>query len=234
MNVTVSSMIYSLTISFSSFLIIPTEIQAQACADYKIVSPLDEQLQVFSNWCTAAAVRVATSHYGRTFTQCELQGRALNLTCCPIADHTPGNDPSCHPNGTWPPAILNNVKFTFATLPDPPPWATITTEICNDRPIVSVVSELDLFNWHSVVIEGFQRQVVGIGEIHRVRVFDPQKEWCEEPCTLPEHHNPRFYTEDAFYSSEFDHSTDYTQITPIPTAPTDITTPAAPQGLRVR
>ena len=223
-------MVNSLVLSLGFFVIIPTQVHAQACADYKIVSPLNEQLQDFSDWCTAAAVRVVTSHYGRTFSQCELQGLAVDSTCCPLADHTPGNDPTCHPDGTWPPAILNKINFTFTSFSSPPPWTTITTEICNDRPIVTVTSVAELNNLHSVVVEGFQRQIVDIGEIHRIRVFDPQKDWCEMPCTLEEHHNPRFYTEEDFYHYQFDHDTDYIQIAP----PTDLMPPQSPGGLTVQ
>lgn len=223
-------MVNSLVLCLGFFVIIPIQVQAQACADYKIVSPLIEQTQVFSDWCTSAAVRVVTRHYGRTDSQCELQGMAVSSTCCPPSAHTPGNDPTCHPDGIWPPEILNKIKFTFTPFLSPPPWTTITTEICNDRPILSVTSVVDLNNLHSVVVEGFERQIVGIGEIRRVRVFDPQNDLCDLSCA-PEDQNPKFYTEDEFYHSGYDHDTDYIQIAP---PPTDLIPPQSPGGLTVQ
>ena len=208
------------------FLMIPNEIEAQACADssYKIVSPLTEQTQQFSNWCTAAAVRVATTHYGKDLEQCDLVGATTKKTCCPFSTHTPGSHPECHPNGIWPDDMLRTdlVNYSFETLyyltqepTGPPPWTTIVDEICHDRPMISVASlpSLATPNWHSVVVEGFRLEVDDRGELHKVRIFDPQEDLCEKACK-PEDQNPRFFTEDAFYNSSYDHDKDYITIAP--------------------
>jgi hypothetical protein len=217
----------SFLLGLGFFVMIPTQVQGQACADYKIVSPLTEQPQVFSDWCTAAAVQVATTHYGITLSQCDLVGAAVSSICCPLSDHTPGNDPTCHPAGIWPPEIFTTsmVNFKYVTLfyltdspTGPPSWTTIVDEICSDRPMVSVASVPSITIWHTVVVEGFRREVVNQGELHKVRVFDPQEDLCDSGCA-PEDQNPRFFTEDAFYNSLYDHNMDYITITPKPKHP---------------
>lgn len=206
-----------------SELILP-HARAQTCADYKIVSPLTEQTQQFSNWCTAAAVRVATTRYGKGFDQCDLIGATVRETCCPFNTHTPGSHPECHPKGIWPGDMLDTglVNFSYTTLfylianpTGPPTWTTIMTEICNDRPMVSVASLPSLVtpNWHSVVVEGFKTEVEAGGELHKVRIFDPQEDLCEKSCKS-EDQNPRFLTEDAFYNSLYEHDKDYIAILP--------------------
>lgn len=196
-------------------------VKAQACADYRIVSPLHEQTQYFSDWCTAASVRVVTARYGSTLSQCELVGRAVGRNCCPPSEHTPGNDALCHPPGIWPPAILTKTKYTFASLDyladsptGPPSWETIVNEICSDRPMLSVASLTELNNLHTVVVEGFRREVVDLGELHKVRIFDPQDDLCELDCSQNDQ-NPRFLTEDHFYHSGYDHHTDHIRIVPL-------------------
>lgn len=223
-------------------LLVTTQVQAQSCGDYKIVSPLTEQTQDFSDWCTAAAIRVTTSHYGRTFSQCDLVGFATGNSCCPISQHTPGNDPTCHPgSGMWPPEIFNTTMVNFSFTPlyyltssptGPPPWTQIQDEICHDRAMVSVASDASLSspNWHSVVVEGFLLEVDGVGELHKVRVFDPIEDLCDLSCA-PEDQNPRFFTQDAFYNSLYDHHTDYITITPRGAVTTP---PPSPTGLIVR
>src|SRR4249920_3920453 len=98
-----------LVLAIGFFAIGADQVEAQTCigSSSHTVSPLTEEKQVFTDWCTAAAVRVATTHYGITLSQCELVGLTVGSTCCPLKDHTPGNDPTCHPAGIWPHEILN-------------------------------------------------------------------------------------------------------------------------------
>jgi hypothetical protein len=221
--------------SFVSFFIIGflflVSVQAQAvCPNYKIVSPLNEQQQEEIDWCTFAASRVVTSHYGISKSQCQLVSDVVGQSCCAST----GFNSACHPYPSkWPHDVFSKVNFTYDPLlylvsspTGPPDWEVIVSEICtNNRPLLSVASVLDISNWHAVVIEGYSN----INSWKKVRVFDPIEDLCEGPSCTDE--NPKFLSYDSFFLSEYEHHTDYIEIAP---KPTDIVPPTSPSNLNLR
>jgi hypothetical protein len=213
MKFIISCVIFSFLISIS--------VQAQSrCSSYKVVVPLDEQLQEWVDWCTFAASRVVTSHYGLSKSQCELVSDVVGHPCCPPTD----SDDACHPRlGTWPHDVFSKVDFRYKPLPyletppkGPPSWGDIVSEICDhNRPLLAVIATLDSRNWHTVVVEAYFDD----DGWYKVRMFDPIEDMEE---------NPTFKPYDVFYLSGYEHHTDYMEIAPIDGAP------SKPRNLIVR
>jgi hypothetical protein len=114
------------------------------------------------------------------------------------------------------------------------PWEEILDEICgHNRPLLAVATTTALYeartpNWHAVVIAAYKIEGTGVYEVHKVRVFDPQED-------LPD--NYRFFTYDEFFLSDYTHDRDYVDIgsnrPDITPTNSDVTPPAAPQGVRI-
>lgn len=230
---------------FVSFLIFgflfSVSVQALAvCPNYQVVSSLtiEKQKQKDADWCTFAAVRVVTSHYGLTKSQCQLVEDAVNRPCCNVTTF----DLACHPDPPlWPHDVFNSSTVNFSYTPytaHPLSWVEIVDEICgHNRPLLAVATPTWLYeeghpNWHAVVIEGYR--IESTGE-QKVSVFDPQDDLCEpSSCT---DQNPRFVNYDYFFLNEVTHTRDYIDIgsnlPDIPRTNSDNTAPARPQGLNL-
>ena len=208
-----------------------------SCPTYQIVSQLEEQPQEWIDWCTFAASRVITHHYGLSKSQCQLVGDVLGQSCCLGTVY----DPACHPDpAKWPHDVFSKVGYIYSRLlylvpspTGPQSWADIVSEVCtNNRPLLAVASNASLPqpNWHAVVVEGYQEE--STGEL-KVRVFDPQEDLCDPSNCMPENQNPRFLHYDYFFLSEVDHQTDYTKIRPKRQAFSDTIPPVFPKELKV-
>lgn len=221
----ISFFIFSFLISISA--------QAQStCPNYKIVSPLYEQPQEEVDWCTFAASRVATTHYGLMKSQCQLLGDVVGTSCC-----VGNSPPACRPNSPiWPHDVFNSSTVNFSHTPyiataTPLPWMEILDEICgHNRPLLAIATPTELFekgkpNWHAVVVEGYRLEANGE---KKVRVFDPQEDLCDLPSCTDQ--NPRFLNYDFFFLSEVTHEKDYVDIKPNPNS--DVIPPSVPKNLR--
>lgn len=220
-------------VSFFIFgFIVSLSVQALAvCPNYQVVSPLEEQKQEEVDWCTFAATRVVTSHYGLTKSQCQLVGDVVGQDCC-----TNTGNPACHPDPPlWPHDVFNSSTVHFSYTPyivsaSALPWSKILDEICgHNRPLLAVATTTMLYeahtpNWHAVVVEGYRLEATGE---QKVRVFDPQEDLCDSSTCSDQ--NPRFLNYDYFFLSEVTHHTDYVDIAPT----SDVTPPAAPKGLKI-
>jgi len=207
---------------FVSFLIFgflfSVSVQALAvCPNYQVVSPLDEQPQQEVDWCTFAASRVVTTHYGLTKSQCELVGDVVGQSCC-----TNTGIPACHPDPPlWPHDVFDLSTVNFSYTPyivsaSALPWEEILDEICgHNRPLLAVATPTWLYEegppyyWHAVVVEGYRLEA---NTEQKVRVFDPIEDLCDSSSC--EDQNPRFLNYDYFFLSEVTHERDYVDIQP--------------------
>jgi len=226
--------VVTLYISFLLFviLLLPVSVHAQGnCPSFKIVSPIENQKQQTSDWCSAAASRVAMSVFvqpPQLKSQCQLMADVLPGTNC-CADET-----GCHPrSGIWPHQIFDNNDYTYKPLEyhttpptAPPEWEDIVSEVCdNNRPLVSIISIGGGIK-HAVVVEGYY---LHSNTTKEVQWFDPQEDLCEDQSTCGAATNPTFYTYDWFFLSGYDHDRDYVEINP----PSNTSPPPSPANLRV-
>ena len=233
-----SYIIHLVLLGIGLILIVPNQVQAQACTDsiYKIVTPLIEQKQEASDWCAAASVRVATNSHGSTYSQCQLMSLAVGGNCCPAVDHQ--YDKLCNPTPpVWPDTILLKVSFTYSQYFYGPalPWVPLKTTsvriVRSYRLLSLTIQEQNCtpLLWKDLVLS-LSRLEEPFTTPTRLESLTLILDLCLSSCLTPADINPRFLTLEQFTENLFEHDRDYMNIKGTVSG----SSPAAPANLQVR